>query len=218
MRLGSRARMVGLALVIGAGTTLALAQTAPPPTPAEAPPDVAAPSAAPAGPPGAPGGAPVTVTPETPVIPPTEPVKIAPVPEDEAPAASDAKPAAPKAPPPPKVGRYPAAIIQALDKVTAETLRFEAPLNQPIRYKGLIFTVHSCNVSTTDQTRQTAAHMQVDSQPIPLPGRPYTPPKTIYRGWMFAEAPALHPLEHSVYDAWLIACKTASPPLKGAKR
>jgi hypothetical protein len=33
----------------------------------------------------------------------------------------------------------------------------------------------------------------------------------VFRGWMFADMPGLHPFEHPVYDAWLIACKTASP-------
>lgn len=30
----------------------------------------------------------------------------------------------------------------------------------------------------------------------------------IFRGWMFASSPALNPLEHPVYDVWVIACKT----------
>ncbi|MEM9495527.1 MAG: DUF2155 domain-containing protein [Pseudomonadota bacterium] len=30
----------------------------------------------------------------------------------------------------------------------------------------------------------------------------------IFRGWMFASSPALNPLEHGVYDVWVIDCKT----------
>lgn len=30
----------------------------------------------------------------------------------------------------------------------------------------------------------------------------------IFRGWMFASSPALNPLEHPVYDVWVISCKT----------
>jgi hypothetical protein len=47
------------------------------------------------------------------------------------------KPVAKAPPPPAKRIRRNAAIIQALDKVTAETLRFEADVNQPVRYKDL---------------------------------------------------------------------------------
>ena len=30
----------------------------------------------------------------------------------------------------------------------------------------------------------------------------------IFRGWMFASSPALNPLEHAVYDVWVIDCET----------
>jgi len=30
----------------------------------------------------------------------------------------------------------------------------------------------------------------------------------IFRGWMFASSPALNPLEHPVYDVWVISCTT----------
>jgi hypothetical protein len=33
------------------------------------------------------------------------------------------------------------------------------------------------------------------------------PSRQVFKGWMFASSPGLHPLEHPVYDAWLIACK-----------
>jgi len=38
------------------------------------------------------------------------------------------------------------------------------------------------------------------------------PPKQAFKGWMYASSPGLNPLEHPVYDAWLIACRTAAPP------
>ena len=38
-----------------------------------------------------------------------------------------------------------------LDKVTAETLRFEAPVGKPIRYKTLVFTVKACERSAPDE-------------------------------------------------------------------
>ena len=33
-------------------------------------------------------------------------------------------------------------------------------------------------------------------------------PDRIFSGWMFASSPALNPLEHAVYDVWVIDCKT----------
>ena len=114
--------------------------------------------------------------------------------------------------PPPRRTLYTAAVIQVVDKVTAESLTFEAPLHRFIRYKGLIFLVNTCQSGQPDKPDDpAAAHVEVDSQPPALPGHPPNPVKLVFRGWMFADTPGVHPLEHPVYDAWLIACKTASP-------
>jgi len=32
-------------------------------------------------------------------------------------------------------------------------------------------------------------------------------PRQIFRGWMFASAPAISGLQHPVYDAWVVGCK-----------
>jgi len=118
--------------------------------------------------------------------------------------------APPKPVEPTKPVRRAAAIIQALDKVTAETLRFEAPIDQPVRYKDLVFIVHVCEDGGPNQ-RGAAANLEIDSQPRPSPDRAAAPSRQVFKGWMFSNAPGLHPLEHPVYDAWLIACKAASP-------
>jgi hypothetical protein len=105
-----------------------------------------------------------------------------------------------------------AAIIQALDKSTAETLRFLAPVGQPIRYKDLVFVVHVCEDTAPELgQRGAAAHLEIQSQPRPIPGRVTPPSRQLFRGWMFANAPGLHPFEHPVYDAWLIGCRGVAP-------
>jgi len=120
---------------------------------------------------------------------------------------------------PAKRPRSSVAIIQALDKVTTETMRFEAPVGQPIRYKTLIFTVRACETSAADEIAPvTAAYVVVDTQPKAVSGRIAPAGRQIYKGWMYANAPGVHPLEHPVYDAWLIACKASSPEAPVVKR
>ena len=125
-----------------------------------------------------------------------------------------AKPAAPKPPPVPlKRPKFGVAIIQALDKVTAETERFEVPLNTPIRYKTLIFTVQACETTASDEdTIDAAAHVEVISQPKAPDGGSAPPARQVFKGWMYANSPGVSLLQHPIYDAWLIACKTALPP------
>jgi hypothetical protein len=141
------------------------------------------------------------------VVPPSPSSEAVSEPAIAEPSGSSAKPA-----PPMKRPRYQAAVLQALDKVTAETLRFEAPVNRPIRYKSLIFVVRACETTAADEGFSDAAsYVEIDSQPIPPDGKAPPAPKQVFRGWMFANGPGVHPFEHPVYDAWLIACKTDAP-------
>ena len=104
-------------------------------------------------------------------------------------------PQPPKPPPVPlKRPRYGVAIIQALDKVTAETVRFEVPLNTPVRYKTLIFTVQACETTASDEdTVDAAAHVEVISQPKAPEGGVAPPARQVFKGWMFANSPGVDP-------------------------
>ncbi|MCI3135666.1 DUF2155 domain-containing protein [Phenylobacterium aquaticum] len=116
-----------------------------------------------------------------------------------------------------KRARYDVAILQALDKVTAETVRFEAAVGQPVRYKTLVFTVKACEQAAADEPMEDSiAYMTIDSQPKPTPGRPTPAPRQVFRGWMYASSPGLNPLQHPVYDAWLITCKANAPVMAPA--
>jgi len=137
------------------------------------------------------------------VVPPAAPV----LPEEQPKVAAAPPKAAPATPSLTKRTRYPAAVVQTLDKVTAESMRFEVRIGQPKRYKNLIFTVRSCEVTAPDEpARDAVAYFEVDSQPKPE-GRSAPPAKEVFRGWLFAASPSVNPIQHPVYDAWLIACK-----------
>ncbi|RAK56357.1 DUF2155 domain-containing protein [Phenylobacterium soli] len=146
-------------------------------------------------------------TPQPAVVPPITDKDVAPAPEVEQKAAAPKAPAGPQRRP-----RYDVAVLQVLDKVTAETLRFEAAVGKPVRYKTLIFTVKACEHTAADEpVEDSIAYLEILSQPRAEPGRPVLPAKQAFKGWMYASSPSLDPLEHPVYDAWLITCRTAAP-------
>ncbi|MDP1616429.1 DUF2155 domain-containing protein [Phenylobacterium sp.] len=197
----SRALILSLGLA-GLAAGAVVAQTAPEtsaPPPQPAPPQVTP--------------APIPSLPD--VAPPPEPApEIEDAPETTQ-AAREPEPA-PEPKPPMKRARYDVAVIQALDKISAETIRFEAPVGQPIRYKSLVFTVRACELAAPDEQAPDAiAYLTIDSQPRPRAGLPTPAPRQAYRGWMYAASPALHPLEHPVYDAWLITCRASAPASGG---
>lgn len=183
----------------------------------------AAPVATPA--PAAPVPRPAPATPAG-ELRPAQPVQVAPATANPNPPASPAPGAATQTKPttatkpaePAKRARYSVAILQALDKVTTETMRFEVPIGQPIRYKTLIFTVRACETAAADEVApESAAYVVVDTQPKAQAGRAAPPGRQVYKGWMYASSPGLNPLQHPVYDAWLIACKQSIPVAPAAK-
>lgn len=163
-----------------------------------------APEAAPA------PAAPIAITPAAPVIivaaPPVEPESEAETGENEA---AEAPPAPAGPPPPPgrrQRGRI--AVVEAVDKVTAERMRFEVEVGgRPVRFqKTLIFTARACDVSAADElVEDSVAYLEVAVQPRGL--LQASDPRQIFRGWMFASAPAVNGLQHPVYDAWVVGCK-----------
>jgi hypothetical protein len=198
------AAVCGLALA-AAGVVLAQETSQKPPA---SPPPLAAPQTSTTS---APSTAPSPAVGTTAPAPPPLPIPAAPEPPAPKPVA--AEPDEPKPPPEPlKRPRFTAAVMQGVDKITAETLRFEVKVGEPVRYKGLIVTIRACETTAADETITDAfAYAEVQSQPEVLPGRAAAAPRPVFHGWMFASSPTLHPLEHPVYDLWLIACKTASP-------
>jgi hypothetical protein len=111
---------------------------------------------------------------------------------------------------PEKRQRYADAIIEAVDKVTAESVRFDAPLGKAVRYKGLIYMVRSCETSASDEpSPDVIAYLQVRTTPTDGPSP--APSKQVFQGWMFASSPGLNPLQHPVYDAWVVACRNPLP-------
>lgn len=103
--------------------------------------------------------------------------------------------------------RRPIAIVQAVDKITAETMRFEVEVGgRPVRFNGaLIFTARACEVAAPDERdEEAAAYLGISLQP-----RGAVQPQTrqLFRGWMFASTPGLSSIEHPVYDAWVVGCR-----------
>lgn len=91
--------------------------------------------------------------------------------------------------------------LQALDKVTARITVLDATVNQPVSFGSLTITVLACNARPPDEVPDAAAFIEVRD----TVGSPSAPPA--FRGWMLANAPAAHMLEHPVYDLRILDCR-----------
>ena len=92
------------------------------------------------------------------------------------------------------------AVFAFLDKVTARISKKAVPLNQTVQFGSLKVTPRSCFTRPLTEEPKTTSFVEVSDQK--LDGTTVT----IFSGWMLAQSPGLHAVEHPVYDVWLTDC------------
>lgn len=93
-------------------------------------------------------------------------------------------------------------VLQGLDKVTARVSTFNVPLDRPTRFGTLEITLRACHKRPPEEPPESAAFLEIRELRLGEQPRP------LFSGWMFASSPALNPLQHPVYDVWVLDCKT----------
>ena len=96
---------------------------------------------------------------------------------------------------------HPTAVFDGLDKITGRIISFEVALNETVQFGTLQITPRVCYSRPPTDQPQTDVFAQVDeideNKAV----------KRIFSGWMFADSPGLHGVEHPIYDVWLTDCK-----------
>lgn len=100
---------------------------------------------------------------------------------------------------------YPVALLQALDKVTARVITLQAPVEQTVRFGTLEIRAAVCEKRPPEETPDSAAFLDIVEQ------RAGQAPVEVFRGWMFASSPGLSPMQHPVYDLWVVDCVSSLP-------
>ena len=99
----------------------------------------------------------------------------------------------------------PIAVFAALDKVTARISPLEVRIGETMQFGALTVTPRVCYTRPPTEPPLTSAFVEVDE--IKLSGEH----QRIFAGWMFAQSPGLHAVEHPVFDVWLTNCKMEAP-------
>ncbi len=98
----------------------------------------------------------------------------------------------------------PIAVFAALDKVTARIEPLAIPIGETAKFGALKVTPRMCYTRPPTEPPLTTAFVEVNE--VKLDGEE----DRIFTGWMFAQSPGLHAVEHPVFDVWLTSCKTDS--------
>lgn len=109
-------------------------------------------------------------------------------------------PAAPTPPAPAKMIERPVVKLQSLDKVTARTVTFEARVGSTVKFGPIYIRVQACRKAPPTEQPESASFLQIWEV------TPKGESKWIYSGWMFASSPALSPMDHPIYDVWVLDC------------
>lgn len=112
-------------------------------------------------------------------------------------------------PPPDRIAN-PTAEFAGLDKITGHITDFDVKIGETVQFGALQVTPHACYSRPPTVAPRTDAFVDVDE--VTLTGEI----KRIFTGWMFASSPALHAVEHPIYDVWLTGCKGGKLNVAGA--
>ncbi len=106
----------------------------------------------------------------------------------------------------------PIAVFDGLDKITGRIITFEVALNETVQFGTLQVTPRVCYSRPPTDPPRTDAFAQVDEVDEQHKF------KRIFSGWMFADSPGLHGVEHPIYDVWLVDCKGGTTVVHDAPR
>ena len=98
----------------------------------------------------------------------------------------------------------PVAEFNGLDKITGRITTFDVYLNETVQFGALQVTPRVCYSRDEEEAQRVDAFVEVDEITLDRKIR------RIFTGWMFAQSPGLHAVEHPVFDVWLTSCKTSS--------
>ena len=94
------------------------------------------------------------------------------------------------------------AVFAALDKVSARISHLEVPLNTTVEFGALLITARTCFTRPPTEPPHTTAFVEIEEVKL------NDTKQNLFSGWMFAESPGIHGVEHPVFDVWLTSCKT----------
>ena len=91
--------------------------------------------------------------------------------------------------------------LLGLDKITAKTTKINIKIGETKNFGLLQIKAIRCGRTNSDSEKGDAAYIQVkdisDNQIEKI---------FVFNGWTFSSSPSLRPIDHPVYDLWLVNC------------
>jgi hypothetical protein len=92
--------------------------------------------------------------------------------------------------------------IVALDKITAKTSDINLLLGETKNFGLLEIKALKCGNVESQSEKGQAAYIQVKDLSDNIKNQVF-----VFNGWTFSSSTTLNPLDHPVYDLWLVSCE-----------
>tara|TARA_A100001015_G_scaffold278722_1_gene339162 strand:- start:763 stop:1278 length:516 start_codon:yes stop_codon:yes gene_type:complete len=91
-----------------------------------------------------------------------------------------------------------------LDKITAKTIPIKIRLGETVKFGLLEIKALKCGISNRTETKNdSVAYIQVRDISENQNEKVF-----IFNGWTFSSNPSLAPMDHAIYDIWLVGCES----------
>ena len=94
--------------------------------------------------------------------------------------------------------------IKVLDKVSSKSYKLNIKIGEEKIFKNISIKPLKCKNSEFDDSPEITAYLQV----IDLKNKDKNE-VFIFNGWTFSSNPSLAPIDHAIYDIWLVGCENA---------
>ena len=92
-----------------------------------------------------------------------------------------------------------------LDKITAKTIPIRIKLGETAKFGILEIKALKCGFSKSSEiNNNSAAYLQVRDVSENQNEKVF-----IFNGWTFSSNPSITPIDHAIYDIWLVSCESA---------
>ncbi len=94
--------------------------------------------------------------------------------------------------------------LVGLDKITAKTVQIKIKLGETAQFGLLEIKALKCGISNSQESKNNSvAYLQVRDISENQNEKVF-----IFNGWTFSSNPSLAPIDHAIYDIWLVGCES----------
>ena len=91
-------------------------------------------------------------------------------------------------------------LLRSVDKLTGRTKTLEVSIDQPQKLGSLNITLQRCLKKPPEEKPENSAFLLIEEE------NRKNEINQVFYGWMLSSNPAISPMEHPIWDIWVVEC------------